>query len=173
MVEYAKETGVAVSVALVLAVLTGAVAIYAIPGAASTTNSTSNSTNSSRTLPCGSPGVYCGRFNITSADLAVNGTYSVLRVTILEIGNVYIGSATVYVNGTVIGVPPASEYEPPGNIPLNVQPGQQAVLVLTIPNSTMPIQMGVTYSVMVYGWVGPPGERASAGIPASINITAS
>jgi len=123
-------------------------------------------------LPCGSPGVYCGGSNITSASLTVNGSYSVLQLTLTELGNMYIGSATVYVNATVIGVPPASEYEPPGNIPLNVTSAQPAVLVLTIPNSTIPIHAGMTYSVMVYCWLGPPGERASSGDQASINIKA-
>jgi len=133
---------------------------------------TASSGVSSVTLPCGSPGVYCGGFNITSASLTANGSYSVLRVSIQETGNSYIGSATVYVNGTVIGNPPASEYEPPGNIPLDVQPGQQAVLVLTIPNSTITIRSGMTYSVLVYGWEGPQGERASEGDQTTVNIKA-
>jgi hypothetical protein len=102
----------------------------------------------------------------------VNKSEAVLQLTLLEVGNMYIGSATVYVNGTVIGIPPASEYEPPGNILLNVQPGQQTVLVLTISNATIPIQVGRTYSIMVYGWLGPPGERASSGMPEYINVTA-
>jgi hypothetical protein len=123
-------------------------------------------------LPCGSPGVYCGGFNITSASLTVNGNYSVLQVTLNEIGNMYIGSATVYINGTVIGVPPASQYEPPGNVILNVTSAQPAVLVLTIPNSTIPIHPGMTYSVMVYAWEGPPGGYANSGGPTSINVTA-
>jgi hypothetical protein len=83
----------------------------------------------------------------------------------------YIKSATVYVNGTVIGIPPPSEYGPPGNILLNVQPGEQAVLVLSISNSTIPIQTGRTYSVLVYGWMGLPSE-SNSGVPESINITA-
>ena len=102
----------------------------------------------------------------------MNGSYSVLQVTLTEIGNSYIGSATVYVNGVVIGIPPTSEYEPPGNIPLNVTSAQPAVLVLTIPNSAVAVHVGMTYSVMVYCWLGPPGERASAGDPASINVKA-
>jgi hypothetical protein len=69
---------------------------------------------------------------ITSGNLTVeeNGS-SILKVTVLEVGNMYIGSATVYINGTVLGTPPPSTevsgtaiYEPPGNIALNVQPGQ-------------------------------------------------
>jgi len=124
------------------------------------------------TLPCSSPGVTCGGVNITSGSLTVNGSYSFLQVTVAETGNAYIGSATVYVNGTVIGVPPASEYEPPGNVPLDIQHGQQAVLVLTIPNSTIPVQAGMTYSVVVYAWEGSPGQRASAGGPNFINVKA-
>jgi len=126
----------------------------------------------SATSPCGSPGVYCGNVQITSADLTVNRSGSVLHVTLLEVGNTYVGSATVYLNGAVIGIPPASEYEPPGNIILNVQPGQQAVLVLTIPGSSLSVQAGRTYSVLVYAWVGPPGERASSGVSDSVNVTA-
>jgi len=177
---------------LVVAVLLGAGAGYLVgtvnertvtttstfTGVSATTSTTTNVTTSTsvgtetRALPCGSPGVYCGRPNITSASLTVNGSYSVLQVTLTEIGNSYIGSATVYVNGTVIGVPPASEYEPPGNIPLNVTSAQPAVLVLTIPSSTVAVHAGMTYSVTVYCWLGPPGERASAGDPASINVKA-
>jgi len=126
----------------------------------------------SATLPCGSPGVYCGGVQLSSGSLTVNGNSSVLEVTLTETGNSYIGSATVYVNGTVIGVPPASEYEPPGNIILNVQAGEQAVLVLTIPNGVIQVQAGRTYSVLVYTWEGPPGQRASEGNSESINITA-
>ena len=133
---------------------------------------TSSTITTSTTLPCGSPGVYCGGVQLTSGSLVVNGNSSVLQVTLTETGNSYIGSATVYVNGTAIGVPPAAEYEPPGNIILNAQPGQQAVLVLTIPNSTISIQSGRTYSVMVYTWEGPPGQRASEGSGQSISITA-
>jgi hypothetical protein len=106
----------------------------------------------------------------------VNKSEAVLQLTLLEVGSMYIGSATVYINGTVIGIPPASppasEYGPPGNILLNVQPGQQAVLVLTIPNTTIPIQVGRTYSIMVYVWLGVPGEGVSAGMPEYINVTA-
>ena len=177
--ESSKGIAAAVSIALVLAASLGVVAIYAFPGAASTTSSASTTTiisNTttiwSRTLPCGSPGVTCGGVNLTSASLTVNGSYSVLQVTVAETGNACIGSATVYVNGTVIGVPPPSGYEPPGNIPLDIQGGQQAVLVLTIPNSTMPIHAGMTYSVVVYAWEGPPGQRASSGGPYTISVKA-
>ena len=116
--------------------------------------------------------MYCGNIQITSANLTIGASDSFLQVTLLEVGNSYIGSATVYVNGTVIGVPPASQYEPPGNIILNVQPGQQVVLVLTIPSSTLSVQSGRTYSVLVYAWLGPPGQRASSGLPATVNVTA-
>ena len=122
--------------------------------------------------PCGSPGVYCGNFQITPGNLTVNGSSATLQVTLLEVGNMYIGSATVYVNGTVIGIPPASQYESPGNIALNVQPGQQTTLALTIPGSTMSVQAGRSYSVLVYAWEGPPGERASSGGPDTIALTA-
>jgi len=166
-----------VAALVVVALLAGAGVGYLV-GVNASESQTGESTTAtsqgigSRTLPCGSPGVTCGGVNITSASLTVNGSYSVLRVTVAETGNAYIGSATVYVNGTVIGVPPASEYEPPGNIPLDIQHGQQAVLVLTIPNSTISIYIGMTYSVDVYAWEGPPGQRASAGGPNFINIKA-
>jgi hypothetical protein len=137
-----------------------------------TQQTTSTAQVGSTASPCGSPGVYCGNVQITSANLTVSGSGSVLRVTLLEVGNTYIGSATVYLNGTVIGSPPASEYEPPGNIILNVQPGQQAVLVLTIPGGSLSVQAGRTYSVLVYAWVGSPGGRASSGVSDSVNITA-
>ncbi|MGA2875534.1 MAG: hypothetical protein ABSE82_08350, partial [Nitrososphaerales archaeon] len=127
---------------------------------------------SSATLPCGSPGVYCGRASITSANLTVGNGSSTLQITLAEIGNMYIGSATVYVNGTVIGTPPASQYQPPGNIMLNVQANQSATLVLVIPTSTIAIHVGVTYTVLVYAWLGPPGQRASSGLPALANVTA-
>ena len=84
----------------------------------------------------------------------------------------YIGSATVSLNGTIIGLPSASVDQHPGNIILNVQPGQQTVLVLTIPNTTLSVQVGRTYSVVVYTWIGPPGESANSGEPDTINITA-
>ena len=176
--EYKKEIGVAGAIAVILALGVGLLAFAAFPLGPGTTSSASGTSVSnttsiaSRTLPCGSPGVYCGAPNITSASLTVNGSYSILEVTLTEIGNSYIGSATVYVNGTVIGIPPTSEYEPPGNIPLNVTSAQPAVLVLTIPNSTVAVHAGMTYSVMVYCWLGPPGERASAGDQASINVKA-
>jgi len=173
------RVAVAVSAALVLAASLGVIAIYAFPAANVTASGTSSTmtisdttTIWSRTLPCGSPGVTCGGVNLTSASLTVNESYSVLQVTVAETGNAYIGSVTVYVNGTVIGVPPASEFEPPGNISLDVQGGQQAVLVLTIPNSTISIHAGMTYSVVVYAWEGPPGQRASSGGPNSINVKA-
>jgi archaellum component FlaF (FlaF/FlaG flagellin family) len=161
---------------LVVAILAGAGAGYLVGHVTSTSTLTAASTTS----PCGSPGVYCGGFNITSASLTVNGSNSVLQVTIRETGNMYIGSATVYVNGTVIGNGPASSYlppgnlqhEPPGNLPLNVQPGEQAVLVFTIPNSTISVKPGMTYSVLVYAWEGPPGQRASAGDSATIVVKA-
>jgi len=164
-----------VAALLVMAIIAGAGVGYLIGVSAfgnQTNKVTATTSVASRTLPCGSPGVTCGGVNITSASLTVNGSYSVLRVTVAETGSMYIGSATVYVNGTVIGVPPASEYEPPGNIPLDVQHGQQAVLVLTIANSTIPVHIGMTYSVVVYAWEGPPGQRASAGGPNFINIKA-
>jgi len=156
-----------VAALLVVAILAGGGAGYLV-GTIATENQTTKSititsSDTSRTLPCGSPGVTCGGVNITSASLTVNVSNSVLRVSLAETGNACIGSATVYVNGTVIGVPPASEYEPPGNIPLDIQGGQQAVLLLTISNSTIPIHTGMTYSVDVYAWEGPPGQRASAG----------
>ena len=178
MSEYKKEIGVEGAIAVIVALGVGLLAFVAFPlgpGTSSSASGTSvpNSTGiASTTAPCGSPGVYCGRANITSASLTVNGSYSVLQVTLTEIGNSYIGSATVYVNGTVIGIPPTSEYEPPGNITLNVTSAQPAVLVLTIPNSTVAVHAGMTYSVMVYCWLGPPGERASAGDPASISVKA-
>ena len=178
MSEYKKEICVAGAIAVIVALGVGLLAFVAFPlgpGTSSSASGTSvpNSTGiASTTAPCGSPGVYCGRANITSASLTVNGSYSVLQVTLTEIGNSYIGSATVYVNGTVIGIPPTSEYEPPGNIPLNVTSAQPAVLVLTIPNSTVAVHAGMTYSVMVYCWLGPPGERASAGDQASVNVKA-
>jgi hypothetical protein len=188
MTEYAREMVGGVVVAVVLAAIVGGVAIYSFPsspGSSTASNTTTvssffssttvysiSSSVTSATSPCGSPGVYCGRFEITSGSLFVNKSEATLQVTLLEVGNMYIGSATVYINGTVIGVPPASEYEPPGNIPLNVQPGQQAVLVLTISNSTISVQVGRTYPVMVYGWLGPPGERAGSGGGEYINVTA-
>ena len=178
MVESAR-VAVAVSAALVLAASLGVVAIYAFPASSVTASGTfstmtisDTTTITSKTIPCGSPGVICGGVNITSASLTVNGSYSVLQVTVTETGNAYIGSATVYVNGTVIGVPPSSEYEPPGNIPLDIQGGQQAVLVITIPNSTISIHAGMTYSVVVYAWEGPPGQRASSGGPNTISVKA-
>jgi hypothetical protein len=182
MSEYKKEIGVAGAIAVIVALGVGLFAFAAFPLGSGTTSSASGTTTvssttsiASRTLPCGSPEVYCGRINITTASLTVNGSNSVLEVTIAEVGNMHIGSATVSVNGTVIGVPPASpafEYGPPGNIPLNVTTGQQAVLVLTIPNSTIPVHIGMTYSVLVYGWLGPPGQPANDGDPASINVKA-
>ena len=184
--EYKKEIGVAGAIAVILALGVGLLAFAAFPLGPGTTSSASGTSVSnttgiaSTTSPCGSPGVYCGGFNITSASLSVNGSENILQVTIRETGNMYIGSATVYVNGTVIGPGPASDYlppgnlqhEPPGNLLLNVQPGEQAVLVLTIPNSTISIKSGMTYSVLVYDWEGPPGQRASAGDQASINVKA-
>lgn len=95
-----------------------------------------------------------------------------LQFTLTEIGNEYIGSATVYVNGTVIGTPPASQYEPPGNIMLNVQPDQSTVLVLIIPSSTISVNVGLTYSLMVYAWLGVLGQPANSGFPISANVTA-
>jgi hypothetical protein len=110
---------------------------------------------------------------IISGDLTVEGNgSSVLKVTISEVGNMYIGSATVYVNGTAIGSPPASMDQPPGNIVLNVQPGQQTTLVLVIPNGTIPIQPGRIYSVIVYAWLGAPGGPAHGGGPDTIEIIA-
>ena len=179
--EYKKEIGVAGAIAVVVALGVGLLAFAAFPLGPGTTSSASGTSVSnttsiaSRTLPCGSPEVYCGRANLTSAGLTVNGSYSVLQVTLTEIGNMYIGSATVSVNGSIIGLPPAStafEYGPPGNIPLNVTSAQPAVLVLTIPNSTVAVHAGMTYSVMVYCWLGPPGQRANSGDPASINVKA-
>lgn len=137
----------------------------------SATSETATSVASS-TLPCGSPGVYCGRVQIVSGNLTVYANSSVLQVTLLEVGNMYIGSATVSLNGTIIGLPAVSIDQHPGNIILNVQPGQQTVLVLTIPNSTISVQVGETYSVTVYPWIGIPGEPANSGVPSIISITA-
>jgi hypothetical protein len=184
MVEYAKEIGIAVSLAIILAGTLGAGAVYFFPYVTNTNSSNTSSGNSSTVSsmsssvstappPCGSPGVYCGGFNITSASLTVRGNYSILQVTILETGNMYIGSATVSINGTIIGAPPASENEPPGNILLNIQPGQQAVLVLTIPNSTISIRAGLAYSVQVEDWEGAPGGPANAGGGTVTYVTAS
>lgn len=153
-----------------------------ITGASTTTGtgvSTSISSLSSTTVasstsgaPCGSPGAYCGSASITSVNLTVGNGSSTLQITLAEIGNMYIGSATVYVNGTVIGTPPASQYQPPGNIILNIQADQPAVLVLVIPTSTIAIHVGAIYSVLVYAWLGPPGQRANSGLPAPANVTA-
>ena len=175
LAEYKREIGAAVTVAILLAVALGAIAIYSFPGAATgtLTTSASNSQSSTSTAPpCGSPGACGGSITLSSGRLTVDGDSSELQVTLAEVGNSYVGSATVYIDGTVIGVPPASEYEPPGNIALNVQPGQDVILALTIPSSTISIQQGKTYSVLVYSWLGSLGQRASAGLPASINITA-
>ena len=174
---FVKEVGAAVTVAIALAAVIGLVAVDLFPSSNPTTAITSATPTTSSVVfstapPCGSPGVYCGGSQITSRSLTVHGNYSVLELTLSETGNMYIGSATVYVNGIVIGVPPASEYEPPGNIILNIQPGQQAVLVLTIPNSTLSIQVGRSYSILVYDWEGPPGQRASAGGPVEASVTA-
>jgi hypothetical protein len=135
-------------------------------------NTSQNTAVSSATSPCGSPGVYCGAVAIVWANLTVNGNQSILEIDIQEIGSDYIGSATVYLNGTVIGVPPASEYSPPGNNLLNIQPNRTGILRLVIPQNTNPIQDGMTYPVLVYIWLGPPGQRASSGDSAMENVTA-
>ena len=170
---YAKEIGAGVVLAVILAAAMGAVAVYSFPSA----GGTESTSIASRALPCGSQGVYCGRPEIQSATLATNGSASVLQIKLAEVGNDYIGSAIVYVNGSVIGVPPsnqsgAGQYGPPGNIILNVTSGNPAVLVLVIPNSTISVHAGATYSVMVYGWLGPPGQAASAGDSATVNVKA-
>ena len=161
-----------IAMVAIAVIMVGVAAGQTLVAAQSQTNSTSSSAESSTTSPCGSPGVYCGNVQITSGSLTVNGSDSILRVAILEVGNSYIGSATVYVNGTVIGVPPTSQYEPPGNIILNVQPGQGAVLTLTIPSNSLSVEAGRTYSIMVYAWLGPPGQRASSGVPGYATIVA-
>lgn len=131
----------------------------------------STATMTSATAPCGSPGVYCGRPELSSASITVQGNYSVLQTTLSDVGNDYIGSVTIYVNGTVIGVPPASQFAP-GNIIVNIQPGQNGVIVLTIPESVIRVQVGKAYEIMAYDWEGPPGQRASAGNSATIIVTA-
>ena len=141
--------------------------------ASTTTAVSSSSVVSSVTAPCGSSGVYCGSASIRSVSLTVGSNISTLEITLAEIGNDYIGSATVYLNGTVIGAQPASEYQPPGNIILNIQANQTATLVLVIPTSSIAIRVGMTYPVLVYAWLGPPGQRASSGLPALANVTAS
>jgi len=133
-------------------------------------NTVSSSVDSS-TPPCSAPDVYCGTFQIMSGNLTANGDGSLLDLTLLETGNVYMSSATVYINGTVIGIPPAFAYEPPGNIGINLAPKQQTVLGLAVPNSTISIQAGSTYTVMVDAWVGSPG-KASTSSQETINIAA-
>ena len=133
---------------------------------------TNKSSQSSRTLPCGSPGVFCGAVSIAWANLTVSGNESTLEVGLTEIGNMYIGSATVYVNGTVLGSPPADEYAPPGNIMLDIQSNQTGTINLVIPQSLIQIQAGTIYPIVVYAWLGPPGERASSGDSAMANVTA-
>ena len=176
-----------VAIGVVLAVVSGTGVVYSLISylpaqggiqtpsqstiASSSLTATTGPNVASVTAPCGSPGVYCGGFRILSGSLTVNGNSSVLQVTLQETGNMWIGGATVYVNGTRVG-PLSTPQAWPGNIQLNIQPGQTAVLVLTIPASTMPIQPGRTYTVSVNDWEGPPGERASAGGWGSINITA-
>jgi len=151
----------------------GAITISSFPNSTRTAvTSTTNLRSATSTAPCGSPRVYCGSITLSSGSLTANENSSVLQVTLTEVGNSYVGSATVYINGTVIGVPPISKYEPLGNIILNLEPGQQAILVLMIPSTTIQIQQGTTYSVLVYAWLGPPGQRASAGSLDIINITA-
>lgn len=122
------------------------------------------------TESCGSPGVYCGNIQLSSGSIMENGSTGTLKVTLAEVGNEYIKSAAVYVNGTVLGIPPASQGA--GNIGLDVQPGQSTVLSLTIPNSTIPIQVGRTYSVVVRAWLSPPGGGPTGDMGASLNITA-
>lgn len=138
-----------------------------------TTNVNQTAVSSSTTGSCGSPGVYCGNASITSLSLKVGSNSSTLQFTLAEIGNEYIGSATVYVNGTVIGTPPTSEYAPPGNIMLNVTANQSTVLVLVIPASTISIQAGLSYSVMAYIWLGVPGQPADSGLATTSSVTAS
>jgi hypothetical protein len=168
-----KEAGASIVIALALAAAVGVVALNYFPTSSIESILTGTPTSvASRTLPCGSPSVYCGGANIRSASLIVNGNNSVLQLTLDETGTMYIGSATVYLNGTVIGVPPASDNEPPGNINLNVQPGQQTVVVMTIPSSTVMIQAGRNYSVIAYTWEGPPDQRASDGNQESVIVTA-
>jgi len=171
---YKKEVAVAVVAAVALAALAGAGAVILAPGSSQTSRiaTTTTSSASTTTLGCSSPNTSCGGWQLFPGNLTVQGNSSVLEITLRETGEMYIGSATVYVNGTVIGTPPTSQFEPPGNIALDIQPGQQAILVLTIPSSTVPIQPGRAYSVMVYAWEGPLGQRASGGSPESVNITA-
>jgi len=132
---------------------------------------TTNSSTVASTEPCSAPGVYCGTFQITSGSLTVNGSSSVLQLTLLETGSESMTSATVYINGTVVGAHPTPASEPPGNIAISLVPKQQKVLTLTIPSSTIPILAGRTYTVLVYAWEEQFG-RAADSSQETVNIAA-
>ena len=112
------------------------------------------------TLPCSAPDVYCGTFEISSANLTAEGNHSVLNITLLESGSVYMSSATAYINGTIIGTP-VSISKQPGNIAVSLVPKQQTTLSITIPSTTMQVQGGGAYNITVYAWVGTPSKPQS------------
>lgn len=191
MSAFKKEMASSVVLAVILALAFGWVATSYFPSQVITTQTspqttvtsigmtstkisvtTSEKSVFSSTAPCGSSGAFCGGASIKSANLTVNGNTSTLEITLAEVGNDYIGSATVYVNGTVIGTPPSSEYQPPGNIILNIQPNESTVLVLVIQSSTLQIHVGVTYPILVYTWLGMPDGQANSGLPEIVNVTA-
>ena len=94
------------------------------PAQGQTSASTTTETCSAPGSPPGS-GAACGGFTVFAASLAVGGSGAILDFSIQDTGNMNVGGATVYLNGTMIG---------PGNITLDLQPGPVEVVTLTHPH---------------------------------------
>ena len=156
----------------VTTVSSGTTVVSSVTSVITSTVSSTIATSSS-TVTSGSSSASYGSFSITEVSLSTGNNSSTLDITLQAIGSVYIGSATISVNNTIIGTPPASMSQPPGNIMLDIQPNQSSTIVLVIPDSTIPIYHGMTCYVLVYAWLGTPGGPTDTGQvrPASVSAT--
>jgi len=133
----------------------------------STAASTTTTVASSTALPCSSPGVQCGSFQIVSASLvttpgATFNPYN-LTLTLDNTGNVAIGSFEVFLNYNVNS---SSLFG--GHLPA----GQQMPISISLQSTQILVAPGQTYIVQVEGFLIGSGH-ITANLWETIEVVAS
>ena len=150
MSEYKKEVAASVAVAFLLAAGLGAMALNFFPGPGSGYSGTT--TIASRTLPCGSPGVYCGSFTLSNASLTLNGNETTSQFVLTNTGNELIANETVYLFS---GSHPLNETLPTTyiferSITVRLGPGERSQVLIDASGISRQIVPGATYTIVVY-----------------------
>ena len=137
-----------------------------VTSTAITTSTVSSATStSSTTLPCSSPGVQCGSFQIMSATLvAYPGADSAsnLTITLANTGNADIGSFEVFLNYNT-----NSSMLLGGILPA----GQQVTWSFSVQNANFLVSSGETYNVLVEAFFIGSGH-ITANLWSSVEVVA-